>query len=68
MLGRVASWALRRGLRRGVAEGSGPWLVVAVAAGVYKLATRPAKTTALRLKIQPGERYTILCSDEPIAR
>jgi hypothetical protein len=66
MLNRAATWALRAGLRRGVAGGSGPWLVVAVAAGLYKVALRPPKATALRLKIKPGERYTIACSDQPI--
>ena len=68
MLNRAATWALRAGLRRGVAGGSGPWLVVAVAAGLYKLALRPPKATALRLKIKPGERYTIICSDQPVKR
>ena len=68
MFGTAASWALRRGLRRGVAEGSGVWLVIAVIAGLYKLAKRPEKTTALRIKLKPGERYSIRCSDESIAR
>ena len=68
MLGTVAAWALRNGLRKGVAGGSGPWLVVAVAAGLYKLATRPGKETALRLNIHPGDRYSIACSDQPIKR
>ena len=68
MLGSAATWALRTGLRRGVGGGSGPWLVIAAAAGLYKLATRPAKSTALRFKINPGERYTIICSDDVVAR
>lgn len=68
MLGAAAAWALRNGLRKGVAGGSGPWLVVAVAAGLYKLATRPQKQASTRLHLRPGERYTIICSDEPIRR
>ena len=68
MLGKAATWALRTGLRRGVTGGSGPWLVVAAAAGLYKVATRPTKNTALRLKIKPGDSYSITCSDEPIRR
>jgi hypothetical protein len=69
MLASAANWALRAGLRKGVLGGSGPWLVVAVAAGAYKLLNRPAGGgSALTLTLQPGERYSILCSDEPIAK
>jgi hypothetical protein len=68
MTSRVVSWALRTGVRRGVVGGSGPWLVVAAAAGITKLITRPAKGKAVTLKLNPGERYSILCSDEPIRR
>jgi hypothetical protein len=59
---------LRRGVREGIAGGRGPWLVVAAVAGLWQLARRPPKTKAIRIKIQPGERYTILCSDEPTRR
>lgn len=69
MLSRAATWALRAGLRKGVLGGSGPWLVVAVAAGAYRLLHRPVSgASALTLKLEPGERYSILCSDEPIAK
>jgi len=68
MIERGVSWALRAGLRKGVMGGSGPWMVVAVAAGAYKLLNRPVRGSALTLKLKPGERYSILCSDEPIAR
>ena len=67
----MLNWALNRafarGVRQGVVGGSGPWLVVAVAAGLWKLAHRQSKPETIRLKLQPGERYTILCSDEPIS-
>jgi len=68
MLDRTLRWAFRRGLRDGVAGGSGTWLVIAVAAGLWQLARRPPKSKAVRFQIRPGERYTILCSDEPVAR
>ncbi len=69
MLNRAASWALRAGMRKGVMGGSGPWLVVVVAAGAYKLLNRPpGGGSAMTLKLKPGERYSILCSDEPIAK
>ncbi|HUR77731.1 MAG TPA: hypothetical protein VMZ22_07275 [Acidimicrobiales bacterium] len=66
MVAAAAAWALRTGIRKGVAGGSGPWLVVAVAAGFYKLATRPGKGSALRLDVKPGERYSIACSDQSV--
>jgi hypothetical protein len=65
MLGRVLSWAFKRGLRQGVAGGSGPWLVVAAVAGLWQLARRPARPQVIRMKLEPGARYTIVCSDEP---
>lgn len=68
MLNRVLRWAFTRGMRQGVVGGSGPWLVVAVAAGLWRLARRESQPETIRLKLQPGERYTILCSDEPISR
>ncbi len=69
MIRRGAGWALRVGLRKGVLGGSGPWMVVAVAAGAYKLLNRPVSgSSALTLKLKPGERYSILCSDEPISK
>jgi hypothetical protein len=68
MAGRAVSWALRTGVRKGVIGGSGPWLVVAAAAGVVKLLNREPSNKALTLKLKPGERYTILCSDEPLPK
>jgi hypothetical protein len=59
---------LRRGLRDGLAGGSGPWLVVAAVAGLWQFARRPEKGKSIRLKLEPGERYTIVCSDEPSRR
>ena len=67
-MGRLLRWALRTGLRKGVVEGRGPWLAVAVAAGLWQLARRPPKQNVTRFVIQPGERYAIICSDEPVAR
>jgi hypothetical protein len=67
-MGRLLSWALRTGLRKGVVEGRGPWLAVAVAAGLWQLARRPSKPSVARFQIRPGERYAIICSDEPVAR
>jgi hypothetical protein len=68
MLTTALRWALRTGVRKGVVEGRGPWLVVAVIAGLWRLARRPTKSESVHLKLHPGERYTIVCSDEPIAR
>jgi hypothetical protein len=65
MAQRLVSWALRSGLRRGVAGGSGPWLVIAVAAGLFKFATRPSKGESTTLDLHPGERYLIVCGEEP---
>ncbi|HVT76343.1 MAG TPA: hypothetical protein VHD87_04880 [Acidimicrobiales bacterium] len=59
-------WALRRGLRDGVAGGSGPWLVVFAIAGVWQLARREPKAKVARFKLQPGERYVITCSDDRV--
>lgn len=62
MIDGVVRWALRNGVRKGVAGGSGPWLVVAVAAGAVRLAKRPPrgqKSAVLQLK--PGEQYSITC-------
>lgn len=60
---RAVSWALRTGLRKGVAGGSGPWLVVAVAAGLMQLLRRQTRPEAITLAIKSGERYTIACND-----
>ena len=68
MLNRALRWALRRGVQRGVGGGSGPWLVVAAVAGLWQLARRPPKSKVVRFKLRPGERYTIVCSDESVAR
>ncbi|MEY2471701.1 MAG: hypothetical protein QOK28_1030 [Actinomycetota bacterium] len=67
MLTTALRWALRNGVRKGVVEGRGPWLVVAVVAGLWQLARRPAKSQAVRFELHPGERYSIIC-DEPVAR
>lgn len=65
MVGRILGWAFRRGLREGVVGGSGPWLVVAAVAGLWQLARREAKPKVIRMKLEPGARYSIVCSDEP---
>ncbi len=65
MIEGAISWALRSGLRKGVAGGSGPWLVIAVAAGLMKLARRPSKGESMQLNLRPGERYLIVCAEEP---
>ncbi len=59
------NWAFRIGLRRGVAGGSGPWLVIAVATGLMKLSRRPSKGESVSLNLRPGERYLIVCAEEP---
>jgi len=60
MIERAITWALRSGVRKGVAGGSGPWLVIAVVAGVMKLARRPPRNAhPVRLTIRPGEQYIV---------
>lgn len=70
MVQRAVSWALRSGMRKGVVGGSGPWLVVAVAAGAIKLLSRPAKGRGGRVSLQlrPGDRYSVVCAEEPTCR
>lgn len=70
MIERALSWALRSGVRKGVVDGRGGWLVVAAAAGAVKLARRPSKQGggSIQLKLKPGERYTITCSEDLTAR
>ena len=65
MLGAAVNWALRTGLRKGLGEGRGPWLVVAAAAGAIRIMRRPPRTETLRFSISPGQRYTIVCSEQP---
>lgn len=64
----LLNWALRSGLRKGVVEGRGPWLVIAAVAGLWQLSRRPPKAKVARFTLKPGERYAIICSDEPVAR
>lgn len=65
MLERAVTWAFRNGIRKGVVGGSNPWLVVAVAAGAFKLLNRPAKPRgSVALNLRPGDRYTVVCSTE----
>lgn len=64
MIKQAVNLALRRGIRKGVVGGSGPWLVVAVAAGAVKLARRrPRDAHPLQLRLQPGDRYSITVID-----
>ena len=66
MMQRLVNRAFRAGIRKGVVGGSGPWLVIAVAAGAVRLLNRPARTAeSVRLDLRPGERYTIVCAEEP---
>ncbi|MEY2397310.1 MAG: hypothetical protein QOJ00_484 [Actinomycetota bacterium] len=66
MVETAVNWALRRGLRKGLAGGSGAWLVIAAVAGAVKMARRPSKgADPVRLNLQPGERYSIVCAEEP---
>ena len=65
MIQRAVSWAFRSGVRKGVVGGSGPWLVIAVAAGLVKLINRPPKPReSVALHLRPGDRYTVVCSTE----
>ena len=65
----MIDWVLRRaftrGLRDGLVGGSGPWLVIAALTGVWQLARRESKPKVIRMKLEPGVRYSIVCSDEP---
>lgn len=58
MLGRLA----RRGLRKGILEGSRPWMAVGVAAGVVavvrRLTSEPPQTV-WRQSLEPGEGVLI---------
>ena len=65
----MVDWLLRRAFRRGLRDGvvhgsSGPWLVIAAVAGVWRLARRESKPKVIRMKLEPGARYSIVCSDE----
>ncbi len=64
----IVSWAFRSGIRKGVLGASGPWLVIAVAAGAVKLLNRPTPRKSMTLGIKPGERYTILCGNDASLR
>jgi hypothetical protein len=66
MLLRLATWAFRAGVRKGVVGGSGPWLVVAVAAGAFRFLNRPGKGAggSALLRLRPGDRYVVVCSEE----
>jgi hypothetical protein len=68
----MVDWFLRRaftrGLRDGLAGGSGAWLVIAAVAGLWQLARREPKSKVIRMKLEPGTRYSIVCSDEPSRR
>ncbi|MEY2467743.1 MAG: hypothetical protein QOF21_441, partial [Actinomycetota bacterium] len=55
MGGRIVGWAFRSGMRKGVVGGSGPWLVVAVAAGAIRLLNRPPRASkGIKLNLRPG--------------
>lgn len=65
MIQRLATWAFRSGVRKGVVGGSGPWLVVAVAAGAVRFLTRPPKPAgSMTLQLKPGDRYSVVCSTD----
>lgn len=68
MVGAIVGWALRTGLRKGVGEGRAPWLVIAVAAGAIQLMRRPSRGEVMQFAVQPGQRYSIVCSDQPVGR
>lgn len=67
MLQTALAWALRNGVRKGVVGGSGPWLVVAVAAGAMKFLSRPSKGVGgqTMLHLNPGDSYAIFCVEDP---
>ncbi|HLG01176.1 MAG TPA: hypothetical protein VI916_11940 [Acidimicrobiia bacterium] len=49
---------VRKGLRKGVLEGSRPWMAVGVAAGVFTIVRRAAANkpeTVMKRTLQPGE-------------
>jgi hypothetical protein len=61
VLDRLLGRALRHGFRRGLGDGSGPWLAVGVAAlGVRLLRrlTRP-QPTVIREELRPGETIVV---------
>ena len=62
----MLSTLIRRGLRRGVIDGSRPWLVVGVAAGVVALVrkvTANPPETAWREELKPGDTLLIRAVD-----
>ena len=65
MTQRLIAWAFRSGVRKGVVGGSGPWLVIAAAAGAIRLLNRPPRAERIQLTLRPGERYSIVCAEEP---
>lgn len=70
MIERALSWAFRAGLRKGVVDGRGGWLVLGAAAGAIRFLRRPDKNAggSIQLKLKPGERYEITCSEDLTVR
>lgn len=54
---------VRSGLRRGLAGEHWAWLVLALAAFVFRRARRPGDETVVSLPIRPGERYLVSLRD-----
>ena len=61
MLDRLLRSAMRRGFRRGVGEGSGPWLAVGVAALGVRFLRRMLRSEPIvvREELRPGETLVI---------
>lgn len=62
----MLSFLVRRGLRRGLIDGSRPWLIVGVGAGVVALLRRltaEPPETVWREPLQPGDGVLIRVSE-----
>jgi hypothetical protein len=61
---RLLTWLQRNGFRRGLKEGSGPWMTVGVGAMVLRMALRAVARAygpevVYRTELRPGERLEI---------
>jgi hypothetical protein len=72
-MNRLLNWLERNGLRRGLKEGSGPWMTVGVSAAVLRMALRAVARmygpeVVYRTELRPGERLEIITSGKNAKR